>query len=197
MLLASGVLSAALITWMLAGRGSSNAEVVDNTREVEALLDARSKDAGTPLEDCSGPWPPLLLREPLSEEVAAKFYPAIGKVGYLYDPTRGMRREGNMDFWRPFPQHPMKGWRIRTNELGLREDVDPSGEPVDLCVLVLGDNQTEGVCRTRTRSRIASKRRCARRIQTAHRVWNAGMGARVPITISAPWNRSARSSPIS
>src|SRR5678816_4743569 len=92
-----------------------------------------------------------------------------------------MRRASGLDFWRSFPQHPMKGWRIRTNALGLREDVDPSGEPVDFCVLVLGDSQTEGVCQNKDSfpNQLEAALRAAhpeKRID----VWNAGMGGTGP-----------------
>ncbi len=180
-LVASVVLSAVLVVVLLDRRGAGEDLLVDNSREVAALLDARSKSAGAPTDDAPGAWPPALVREPLSEEVAAKFYPAIGKVGYLYDPVRGMRRAGGLDFWRAFEEHPMKGWRIRTNALGLREDVEASGKPVDLCVLILGDSQTEGVCPNKDSypNRLELRLR-ARYPGKSIEVWNAGMGGTGP-----------------
>ena len=178
---ASGLCSAALFTWLHRLSRPRETLGVDNTEAVEALLRAHARPPKRDLAPEAEPWPPPLVREPLPREVAAKFYPAIDRPGYRFDPVRHVLREPNFRTRRPFDPHPDGGWLIQTNSLGLREDEDPPAEAADLCLLVLGDSQTEGVCANgesfpnRLEALLSS-----RRANESIDVWNCGIGGTGP-----------------
>ena len=86
-----------------------------------------------------------LPRFPINSEIAHKIFPIDGEV-QEYDPQVYFRHLPNTDFRESWWEHPHKGWTMKTNSLGLREDGEIPLEKPDLRILVAGDSHTEGVC---------------------------------------------------
>ncbi|MCZ6598503.1 MAG: SGNH/GDSL hydrolase family protein [Planctomycetota bacterium] len=84
-----------------------------------------------------------LVREPIDEEFVRN---VLGQKHMAYDPVTYFRLSANMNASQKFSEHPDRGWVVRTNSLGMRDD-EPLSEKPDLRVLVTGDSHTQGVCR--------------------------------------------------
>jgi hypothetical protein len=84
-----------------------------------------------------------LVREPLDEKEAARFFPVGDNP---YDPHTYFHLPPGRDEMNPMRDYPGGAWRLRTNSMGLREDHELSPQRSDIFVVVAGDSQTEGVC---------------------------------------------------
>jgi hypothetical protein len=140
------LLAASAVGWQVwRRRQEPSTEVVDIRQPLTRLLEERGREpAPPPLSEGSGPLP--LVREPLDEATAKVFFPSIGGGRYVYDPALIYRCASNLALRRSFAEHPDKGWTIRTNSLGMREDGEPSAVQPDLRILVTGASNVEGVC---------------------------------------------------
>ena len=181
-LAASLAASAALVLALFEHRARQSArsvQLLDGEAGVAELLGARAGATEVPLEG----WPPALVREELSPEVAGRFYLWNAKPGYSYEPVVGTRRDPHDSGHRFFREHPAGGWRWRTNSRGFRGGAEPAPTPPDLRVLVAGDSQTEGLCGDDETwaSLLAARLREARPGESIE-VWNAGMGGTNPYT---------------
>ncbi len=105
-------------------------------------ISAREEGAEIPLDG----WPPKLVREPLTPELAKQFYPWNELPHWSYEPVVGTRRRAHLDYFHHFSEHPAGGWPIRTNHLGFRNDEELAPHRPDLRILVAGDSQTESLC---------------------------------------------------
>lgn len=86
------------------------------------------------------------LREDLTEADLRMLFPQLGRQTNRYVPGVHFGMLPNKNWKRDFAEHPAKRLFRRTNSMGWREDSDPGEAPADLCVLVMGDSHTEGVC---------------------------------------------------
>jgi hypothetical protein len=86
------------------------------------------------------------LREDLTEADLRMLFPQLGRQSNRYVPGVHFGMLPNKSWKRKFAEHPAKRFVRRTNSMGWREDSDPGEAPTDLCVLVMGDSHTEGVC---------------------------------------------------
>lgn len=142
--------SAAWFAWQRLRAEPVTVSIVDTSENVGQLLNRRfrpgAERAGA---DRGGEYPPPLVLEPLDEETAALFFPAIGKSElWVYDPLAYLRRASHRSFFRRFEEHPDGGWRVNTNALGLREDEEVRSEKPDVRIVVTGDSHTDGLCAT-------------------------------------------------
>ncbi len=113
--------------------------------DIHALLRDRALTSGSPLE--APPWARGLAREPVPESVARLLWPQIAASAKasVYDRHCYLRSAGGLDIEVPWRGHPDGKWRLRTNSLGLRNDVEPAAERPQLRVLLTGDSHVEGV----------------------------------------------------
>ncbi len=118
--------------------------MVDTRDEVDALLADRTKSGGT--ADSGLPSDFAFGWQPLDEEVASKYFPAL-RHGFEFDPYVYVRRPSNAEFSKPFQEHPSGKWLVRSNNLGLRMDADvDEANKLGPRVLVTGDSHVDGVC---------------------------------------------------
>lgn len=145
-LLASLVLSAGLVNWLIAGAASGlQPNVVEMSGELRQIYVAEALDRHLAQWDGVGD-PPPLLRLPLDEHVTTLLYPCLLKPGLVYDERLWLRRVPNLDQPRKLRNGDEGTWLQRTNSLGMREDADPAGEKPDLRILVTGASNVEAVC---------------------------------------------------
>lgn len=144
--LACACVAAAAITWQLQRRArlESNA-LVDIRDSLNRLLEARASTPAQPTDGAAED-PPPLARGPLDEPTAKQFFHSIGQGRYVYDPRLYYRSASNLALHQKFPEHPARGWTVRTNSLGMREDGEPSAIRPDLRILVAGASNAEAVC---------------------------------------------------
>lgn len=142
--LAIGLVLAAIgvLAWMLwdrsRGPGGDGVELVDVREDVEALLAERG-----PVEAGEG-----LVRVPLDEETALRFFPTLKNHRDVYDPQTYFRNASDYTAPRTFREHPEGSWTIRYNRAGFKSDRELRETPPDLRVLVAGDSHSEGVVPT-------------------------------------------------
>jgi hypothetical protein len=86
------------------------------------------------------------LQEDLTEADLRMLFPQLGRQTNRHVPGVHFGMLPNKNWKRDFAEHPAKRLVRRTNSMGWREDYDPGEAPADLCVLVMGDSHTEGVC---------------------------------------------------
>ncbi|HIF39916.1 MAG TPA: SGNH/GDSL hydrolase family protein [Planctomycetes bacterium] len=86
------------------------------------------------------------LREDLTEADLRMLFPQLGRPSNRYVPGVHFGMLPNKSWRRDFSEHSAKRFVRRTNSMGWREDTDPGDAPTDLCILVMGDSHTEGVC---------------------------------------------------
>ena len=86
-----------------------------------------------------------LGRIPIGEEQAREIF-GLDHPYNRYDPHAYFTHEPDLDALRSFKEHPLGGWRMRTNSVGMRRDSEPSVSPPDLRVLVVGDSHVDGIC---------------------------------------------------
>ena len=134
-----------LVVWLRGPGGSrDDVELVDSREALEELLAER---AGTgPSEVATPGAPPALVREPLTEEQAAAFFPGLRQGGRdVFDPVTYYRQKPDLDLKRRLKEHPLGKWRVTTNAQGFRNARDLLPEKPDLRVLVTGDSHVDGV----------------------------------------------------
>ncbi len=137
-----------LIAWGLLSEKPSrpSVNVIDNSEEMAAVLEQRDQGADhSPLATAQGTWPRMLVREPLDEETAALFFPAL-KTRCVFDPFVYVRHPGNVDRKQVFAEYSEGGWRVQTNTEGLREDNEILDVQPDVRIVVAGDSHTDGLC---------------------------------------------------
>jgi lysophospholipase L1-like esterase len=115
-------------------------EEIDHSEAFDALLARRNADGERPAEDLRA----LLLNEEDRELLWRTFFRE--RDGFVREPLLFYRREAHIDRWQRNPEHPGGRHRVRTNDLGMRNDADVLAEKPDLRILVTGDSHTEGVC---------------------------------------------------
>jgi len=185
LVLALAVIAAGAAVWaMLRFRETgSTSVVVNNTRELRALLDRR---AGEPWpDDVPRPEPsadpPPLLREPMGEETASVFFPRPQQVGDVFHTALFYRMVANQDRPWPFDEYPGGVIELRTNHLGMREDEDVRADEPDLRILVVGDSQTAGVVPNReSYTNVLEARLAAARPDRGVEALNAAVGGSNP-----------------
>jgi len=126
-------------------------KIVDTSEELVRMMNERLEPGGGEPEPAPEPgdaYPPPLVREPLDEETARRFYPANESELWDYDPYTYSVRAGHLKQTRKFEEHPDGGWTIVTNALGMREDQEVLSVHPDLRIIVTGDSHTDGVCAT-------------------------------------------------
>ncbi len=126
----------------LALRGATEGDtvaVIDHAQRFDELLRERAR-AGQ-VESEAG----LLV---MGEEDRAELMRIFQRVreGMVPDPVMFYRREGGVNNWRTFAEHPEGGFWVRSNSLGMRNDAEPLVPAANLRVLVTGDSHTDGVC---------------------------------------------------
>ena len=144
-LLACACVAAAAIAWQVRRRARLESdELVDIREPLNQLLQAQ---ASTPAQPADGEaeYPPPLAREPLDEATAKQFFRSIGRARYVYDPRLYFRPASNLALHQDFPEHPERGWTVRTNSLGMREDDEPSATQPDLRILIAGASNAEAM----------------------------------------------------
>lgn len=88
-----------------------------------------------------------LLRERFGPESARRVAPQLAKDPSIeHDPLQIVRRKPGLSFWVHFKEHEAKGFRVRTNDRGGREDEPFDPRQLDLRILVAGDSHSEGAC---------------------------------------------------
>ncbi|MDP6538970.1 MAG: SGNH/GDSL hydrolase family protein [Planctomycetota bacterium] len=119
--------------------GDETVLLVDHAERFDELLAERARagevEAGADL---------LVLDEGDRAELARIFQRV--RDGIVPDPVTFYRREGGVNHWRVFEEHPDAGFWVRSNSLGMRNDGEPLVPPPNLRVLVTGDSHTDGVC---------------------------------------------------
>lgn len=116
--------------------------LVDSGGDLRELLGDRARESGG---GASGLLDPL-LRPPLDEDLARRFYPALGEgPRNVYDPRAYFVSSPHFEAQRTFREHPRGGWPIRTDARGLRREGELAARRPDLRVLVAGDSHVEGV----------------------------------------------------
>ena len=148
LLLVSSVISGgvgwAVWQWWSA-RSSEQVLVIDNSREVDEILEERAVEVDRELDPEEGPVPlPRLRREPLDEETALRFFPAIRGRGHVYDRYSYFRPTGNRRFRIDWPEHPEGGWEMHLNSQGMRRYEDVREQAPDLRIAIAGDSHTAG-----------------------------------------------------
>ncbi len=120
--------------------------VVDHRDEAEKLLDRRATGA-TPfvLKSSVDGEPSPFVWESIPVDVARVFFPLSG-LDRPYNDQFYYARPPNKGWFTKWEEHPKGGYVMRTNDLGIREDTDPSTSAPDLRVIVTGDSHTDGVC---------------------------------------------------
>ncbi|MCZ6597374.1 MAG: SGNH/GDSL hydrolase family protein [Planctomycetota bacterium] len=127
-------------------------QVFDTTEVLAEMMNERlarqleTPDSIQPDGGLTEAYPPPLVREPIDEETAAVFFPALTTGQMVYDPHSYVRRRGNVEQRISFLEHPAGGWTVRTNEQGMREDENVQTDKPDLRILVTGDSHTDGIC---------------------------------------------------
>jgi len=121
------------------------------------------------------------LREDLTEADLRMLFPQLGRQTNRYVPGVHFGMLPNKNWKRDFAEHPAKRLVRRTNSMGWREDSDPGEAPADLCVLVMGDSHTEGVCANSE----SLANRFEHRLREEHpdevvEVWNVATGGFTP-----------------
>jgi len=86
-----------------------------------------------------------LRRWRISESAARKVLPILHELN-VYDEHTYYRYAPHLDEVRRYPRVRGRGWRFRTDSIGLREDDEILATQPDLRVLVAGDSNSEGVC---------------------------------------------------
>ena len=125
------------------------------------------------------------LREELTEEDQRTLFPQLGKQSNRHVPGVYFGMLPNKDWKRDFAEHPAKHFMRRTNSMGWREDTDPAEgfaeDPADLCILVMGDSHTEGVCANSESlaNRFEHRLREERPAESVE-VWNVATGGFTP-----------------
>jgi hypothetical protein len=121
------------------------------------------------------------LREELTEEDQRMLFPQLGRQSNRHVPGVYFGILPNKDWKRDFAEHPAKHFVRRTNSMGWREDTDPTEDPVDLCILVMGDSHTEGVCANAESlaNRFEHRLREERPAESVE-VWNVATGGFTP-----------------
>jgi hypothetical protein len=121
------------------------------------------------------------LREDLTEADLRMLFPQLGRQSNRYVPGVHFGMLPDKNWRRKFAEHPAKRFVRRTNSMGWREDSDPGEAPTDLCVLVMGDSHTEGVCaNSETLANRFEHRLREERPDELVEVWNVATGGFTP-----------------
>lgn len=130
-------------------------ELVSSSDEVNALLAERmdaprgpdaERDVASESSRGSVRYPPPLVRTPLSEDKATRLFAALERGRQVFDPVMFLRQRSNETRRCRWPEHPLGGWDVVTNSLGMREDSEPLAVKPDVRILVTGDSHTAGLC---------------------------------------------------
>ncbi|MAF66333.1 MAG: hypothetical protein CMJ84_11840 [Planctomycetes bacterium] len=113
--------------------------LVDHGERFDDLLRERARSG-----EVRGDAELLVLDEEDRTELARIFQRV--REGVVPDPVTFYRREGGVNLWRAFDEHPAGGFWVRSNSLGMRNDFEPLVPAPHLRVLVAGDSHTDGVC---------------------------------------------------
>jgi len=144
----STVLSVAVLLLFLHLRPQRRSvEEVDISRGLDQLLEDRYRGAVDLAEFVDDHGDPTLVREPVSEELAELFFPALTRnpARFVYDPEVYLRNRARLKVRRRSREHPAGGWDVVTNDLGFRGTRDLRRDRPDLRILVTGDSHIEGV----------------------------------------------------
>ena len=121
------------------------------------------------------------LREELTEEAQRMLFPQLRRQSNRLVPGVHFGMLPNKKWKRNFEEHSAKRFVRRTNSMGWREDTDPGEGPVDLCILVMGDSHTEGVCaNSESLANRFEHRLRQERPDELVEVWNVAMGGFTP-----------------
>lgn len=148
--MASMVLAGAGASWLWQRLGTARASVVLDDRErLGDLLDA---SAASTVEPRARPafgepgFPAPLVRTALTSETIAGLFPVSTDGFYVIDEPVYYRLASNLRLPVRFPEHPRRGWIVRTNSLGMREDREPVEGKPDLRILFAGASNVAGAC---------------------------------------------------
>jgi len=143
----SSFVSGLFFVCFLASRNPvATVEEVDISAELKKLLEERYQGQVNLPVDKNGD--PIFVREPISEEVARKLFPALrghGNGRYIFDPQAYFVERPYFRGYRPFREHPAGGWNIVTNNMGFRGKRDVRPQKAGLRILVTGDSHTFGL----------------------------------------------------
>ncbi|MFT7671035.1 MAG: hypothetical protein ACI8X5_003750 [Planctomycetota bacterium] len=164
--------------WKYVQSSRSMVAVLDNSVEVESLINRESTEA-TELVALNAER--LVARKPWTPELARRIFPMLRmERAFTYDDVLGCRRTSNFGMKQIFEEHPNGHFMISTNALGFSDD--DLAESADIRILFAGDSQTEGVCGIRESFvNLLEVRLQARHPEASVEAVNAAMGG------SNPW----------
>ena len=121
------------------------------------------------------------LQEDLTEADLFTLFPQLKRKSLRLRPGVHFGLLPNKRWHREFDEHPQGGFLRSTNALGMREDSEAGEAAVDLCVLVMGDSHTEGVCaNSESLANRFEHRLRVERPDELIEVWNVAVGGFTP-----------------
>ena len=121
------------------------------------------------------------LQEDLTEADLFTLFPQLKRKSLRLRPGVHFGLLPNKRWHREFDEHPQGGFLRSTNALGMREDSEAGEAAVDLCVLVMGDSHTEGVCaNSESLANRFEHRLRVERPDDLIEVWNVAVGGFTP-----------------
>lgn len=117
--------------------------LVDTRDRLGVLLDERARRPTRATPRFLGN--PALQREVMDVATAQLFFPPAG-ANRPYIEAIFCANEPNLSRWISFPEHPRKGFTLKTNSLGMLNAFDVSTTPPDVRILVVGDSHGVGLC---------------------------------------------------
>jgi len=115
--------------------------------QVEDVPKAGAKKKDPAKKPAKAPYPPPLVREPLTAEEAAEFFGLLKKKKrYVFDPVLYVRAKPAREWTLKHTEHPQEGWTLKTNSRGMFGLNDVRESAPDVRILVAGDTQAVGKC---------------------------------------------------
>ncbi len=173
--------------WLLLGaltEEGATVEFIQDADSFRAELDRRAKSGEQVVMESAaelGEDYARRLREDLTEDDLRMLFPQLGRQFNRYVPGVHFGVLPSKNWKRDFAEHPQKSFFRRTNSMGWREDSDPGEATADLCVLVMGDSHTEGVCaNSESLANRLEHRLREERPDEVVEVWNVATGGFTP-----------------